>query len=138
MLNNNELLEHNNFNNNFYGTSKKEIDKINKLGKICLLELDINGANQVHKIHFPANYIAILPPSTDNIRERLKGRGTESDDVIEKRINIGLKEAEEIQKSHIFDFKIINGELEASYKEFKEIIMSLYPDNFKLEKKSRE
>ena len=121
-----EFLEHNKFSGNYYGTCKKEIERINKDGKICLLEMDINGASQVKKIKYPANFLAILPKSTEDVRERLKGRGTESEELIEKRINIGLKELEEINNTNIFDYKIINDDLETAYIDLKEKLDLLY------------
>lgn len=127
MLANKEFLEHNFFANNFYGTSKKEIELISKLSKICILELDINGANQVHAIKYPANYIAILPPEMDALKERLMLRGTETEELIEKRVNSGLKEFEEIRESKIFNVKIINNDLENAYALFKKTIDGLYP-----------
>jgi guanylate kinase len=88
--------------------------------------MDINGANQVKKVKYPANYLAILPKSTDNIRERLRGRGTESEEKIENRINIGIKELEEINVSDIFDYKIVNDDFERAYTELKEKLRALY------------
>ena len=65
MIEKNDLLENNHFNNNYYGTSKSEIERISKEGKVCILEMDVNEANQIYKLNFPANYIGILPPSLD-------------------------------------------------------------------------
>ena len=128
MIEKNDLLETNNFNNNYYGTSKTEIDRISKEGKICILEMDVNGANQVYKLNYPANYIGVLPPSIDILEKRLTGRGTETKEVIQKRINIGTKEVEEINSSDIFNKKIVNEDLQVSYKEFKDTIGSMYPN----------
>ena len=128
MIGEKQFIEHNLFNSNYYGTAKKEIQRINCMGKICILELDINGANQTHKDHFSANYIAILPPSTDTLKERLNTRGTENPETIENRVKIGIKELEEIKDSQIFNFKIFNEELEKAYGELVSCINSLYPD----------
>ena len=128
MIESNDLLENNCFNNNYYGTSKSEIERISKEGKVCILELDVNGANQIHKLNYPANYIGILPPSNDVLKERLIGRGLDSEEVIQKRILIGINEAEHIKTSNIFDNKITNNDLQTSYKEFKDTISSLYPN----------
>jgi guanylate kinase len=88
--------------------------------------MDINGASQVKKLNYPSNYLAIVPGNTDEIRERLKGRGTESEELIEKRINIGLKEIDHINASDIFNYKIINDDLERAYLELKEKLELLY------------
>jgi guanylate kinase len=95
--------------------------------------LDINGANQVNKLNYPANYIGILPPSLEILKERLIGRGTDSKEVIEKRVNIGVSECEEIQKSNYFSCKIVNDDVVKAYNEFKSNIFDLYTDiDFKL------
>ena len=64
----------------------------------------------------------------DILRERLRGRGTDSEDVIEKRINIGINECVEIEKSNIFNFKIVNNDLDKAYFDFKDSIKNMYPD----------
>jgi len=103
------------------------------MGKICILELDINGAKQIYDIKYPANYIAILPPEMDSLKHRLIRRGTESEEVIEKRLNSGVEEIEEIKNSRIFNQKIVNNDLETAYFELKSSISKMYP-NFKLVK----
>lgn len=128
MLKNNEFIEFNNFNNNYYGTSKKEIERISKDGKVCLLELDVNGANQIYNMNYPANYIGLLPPSIEILKERLTGRGTDSQDVIDKRVTIGVNECQEIEKSNIFTNKIVNNDLEKAYSDFKSSIFTMYPE----------
>ena len=128
MLQNNEFIEFNNFNNNYYGTSKKEIERISIDGKICLLELDVNGANQIYNMNYPANYIGLLPPSIEILKQRLTGRGSDSQDVIDKRVNIGVKECQEIEKSNIFNYKIVNNDLDKAYTDFTSNIFTLYPE----------
>ncbi len=128
MLYNKEFIEFNNFNNNYYGTSKKEIERISKDGKVCLLELDINGANQIYYQNYPANYIGVLPPTIEALRQRLDGRGTESPDIIDKRVNIGVEECLEIEKSNIFNYKIVNNDINKAYLEFQTSIFTLYPE----------
>jgi guanylate kinase len=128
MIENNDLLENNCFNNNYYGTSKSEIERISKEGKVCILEMDVNGANQTFKLNYPANYIGILPPSIDILEKRLIGRDLDSKEVIEKRILIGKKEVEQIYSSDIFNKKIVNDDILNSYMEFKNTLSSMYPN----------
>jgi guanylate kinase len=128
MIENNDLLENNSFNNNYYGTSKAEIERISKEGKVCILEMDVNGANQTFKLNFPANYIGILPPSIDMLEKRLNGRDLDSKEVIEKRLIIGKNEVEQINSSDIFNKKIVNDDLTNSYKEFKNTLSLMYPN----------
>ena len=128
MIENNDLLENNCFNNNYYGTSKSEIERISKDGKVCILEMDVNGANQTYKLNYPANFIGVLPPSVDILEKRLTSRDLDSKEVIQKRINIGKNEVEQIKSSEIFTKKIVNDDLSVSYKEFKDTISSMYPN----------
>jgi guanylate kinase len=91
------------------------------------LELDINGANNIFKSSMAANYIGILPPDMETLKNRLIGRGTEKPEVINKRIDEGVREVEEIKKSEIFNYKIVNNDLTVAYREFKDGILNLYP-----------
>lgn len=94
------------------------------------MEMDINGAKQVKSINYPANFIAIIPKNSADIRQRLKGRGTESEEKIEERINIGLKELDEINDTNIFNYIIINDDLETAYEDLKDKLNILYDQYF--------
>ena len=62
-----------------------ELETQSKGDKILYVIIDINGAKNVNKAKIPANYVAILPPSEETLEKRLKGRGTESEEVIKER-----------------------------------------------------
>jgi guanylate kinase len=127
-----EFVEWAIYNNNYYGTSKQELEEKKKIcgieNSICLLELDIVGANKLHKYNLGFEFIAILPPSHDILKERLLKRGTETIDQIEVRLAIGKSEIDEITNAEYIKYKIINENLEESYKQLKEIIIKLFPD----------
>lgn len=131
-INKDEFVEWANYNNNYYGTSKQELEDKKKQCEIdhsiCLLELDIEGANKLHKLNLGFEFIAILPPSHDILKERLLKRGTESLDQIETRLEIGKKEIEEIKNAEYIKYQIINEDIEKSYKDLREIIIKLFPD----------
>ena len=74
-----------------------------------------------------ANYIGIIPPDIKTLKKRLYFRATESPEIIEKRIETGIIETEEIKESDRFSYKIINDDLETAYSEFKNGILNLYP-----------
>ena len=108
MIRNGGMLEYAEFCGNYYGTPKEKVlEKLNA-GISVILEIETIGAMKVKEAYPEANLIFILPPSVDTLRQRLIGRGTETMDVIEKRV--GEAEAE-IKKAYNYDFVIINDDL---------------------------
>ena len=73
MKDNNELVEYNEYNGNYYGLSKKELENGSKGDKILYVIIDINGANAIKKLNIPANYVSILHPNEETLEKRLKG-----------------------------------------------------------------
>jgi len=121
------LIEHNFYNGNYYGLSKKELENGTKSDKIMYVIIDINGAQSVYDKKIPANFIAILPPDEKTLEERLKGRGTESADVIEGRLETAKTETRRINNSNFFNFKIFNDNLDKTVLEMEEKLKILYP-----------
>lgn len=124
----NGFVETNFYNNNYYGLSKKELEKAKTMDKVMYAIIDINGAYSVHNLKIPANYIAFLPPSFESLKQRLLDRGTEKKDVIEGRINIAKEEIERIKRTDFFNYKIINDNLEVAFQELDSKIKELYPN----------
>ncbi len=127
MISNEEFIEYNVYGSNYYGTSKKELKRLADYNKICILELDINGANNIVKSQLGANFIGILPPCMDVLKKRLKDRNTESEEVINKRLEDGERECGEINASTFFNYKIINDDLNSAYDSFRDACINLYP-----------
>ena len=104
---------------NLYGTSKSQVLKALNEGKDVLLDIDPQGALQV-KENFPdAVLIFILPPSLKELERRLRKRGTDSEEVIEKRLKIAR---EEIRRAPLYDYIVVNDSLEVAYGRLKSII----------------
>ena len=122
----NKLVENNLYNNNYYGLSKMELEKAAKLDKIMYVIIDINGANSVYKLKIPAIYIAIIPPSEEELEKRLKGRGTENEEIIQGRLNIAKEELRKINEATFFNYKIINNNLDQCVAELEEKLKSVY------------
>lgn len=109
MLADGEFLEHAEVYGNFYGTSKGSISRDLNAGHDVLLEIDWQGAAQV-KTHFPdAASIFILPPSFSALRTRLKGRGQDSEDVIERRLAAA---AHDVAHADAFDYIMVNDDFD--------------------------
>ncbi len=115
---------------NFYGTTKDEITRIQKLGHQALLEIDVQGAKNIRKQYPDACAIFIMPPSIKVLWSRLCNRGTDSFDVRKRRLNTAGKE---LQEGTNFEHFIVNDELEKAFAELKDLVengapVSLSPD----------
>ena len=107
---------------NLYGTSKSQIEKALKEGKNLLLVLDTQGALRVKELFPEAVLIFILPPSLEELERRLRKRGADGEEVIARR----LKEAErEMEKAELYDFVVVNDDLEGAFKELREIVREI-------------
>lgn len=113
---------------NYYGTEKREIEKIQKQGNFPILDIDVQGALQL-KEKFPKQVITIfiLPPSLQVLRQRLQKRATDSPADIEKRIALAQ---EEIKQKDLYDFCVVNDELTAAVNKLNDIINSLQKNSF--------
>jgi guanylate kinase len=100
---------------NYYGTLKTEIERIWAQGKTPMLDIDVKGAIHVQR-QFPDNSLTLFvqPPSVDELRKRLEGRGTDTPENIETRLS---KAAYELSFNHSFDKVIVNDNLEKACKE---------------------
>jgi len=109
MLAEGEFLEHAEVYGNFYGTSRGGIAHDLNTGHDVLLEIDWQGATQVRR-HFPdSRSVFVLPPSFNALRTRLKGRGQDSDDVIERRLAAA---ADDVSHADAFDYIIVNDDFD--------------------------
>ena len=117
--NNNDFLEWAKVHTEYYGTSFESIDKHRQNGFDILLELDIQGVNSLRNMDFEGIYIMILPPSIEEMTKRLKKRGTETEDDIERRLKTG-KEEIKVYKKH--DYVITNFEVEETVESILSII----------------
>lgn len=121
------FVETNYYNENYYGTSKMELNKASTMDKVMYLIIDINGANSIFDLKIPANFIAFVPKEFDDLKKRLEGRGTEAEDVIQGRVETAKKELERIESSPFFNYKIVNDDLETAFKDLEEKMKILYP-----------
>lgn len=94
---------------NYYGTALETLRQFQKQGQDTLLDLDVQGAESLRKLNFPAVFIFILPPSIDELTRRLNARGTESAEIIKQRVDVGK---EEIKKYALYDYVTTNREIE--------------------------
>lgn len=100
-----EILEHTTYCGNYYGTPRKEAERITGEGRDLILEIEVDGASQVKKIYPDAVTIMLIPPSLSVLENRLRGRGTESEDTIQKRLE---RACEEIKCAPEYDYVVVN------------------------------
>ena len=135
LIDNQGMLEHACFCDNFYGTPRKQVEEKLREGYDVILEIETNGAMQIKKNFPDAILIFILPPSVSELRRRLFKRRTETEEVIEKR----LSEAKyEISLARNYDYIMINAELEKAISDFEAIIAASKLTNKKNSNKIEE
>lgn len=130
LLANDELLEHNEFVGNYYGTPKAPVIENLEKGIDVLIEVDVNGAEKIRKKMPDMISIFIMPPSLEELKRRLSGRGTESPEIVEKRINEALSE---IERAKEFDYIVVNDDLKVAVDDILSVIYCA-----KLTKKNNE
>ncbi len=121
MIEQEELIEYARYVDHYYGTPKHYVENQLNLGKDVILEIEIQGALKV-KEKFPETLLLfVTPPSAEDLKARLIGRGTEDIDTIQSRLCRAVQEAEGIEA---YDYLVVNDELEACVMEVHEIIES--------------
>ncbi len=119
MVKEDKLAEWAEVHGNYYGTSVKFIRECLEAGRDVLLDIDVNGAKQITKKFPEAVTIFIMPPSMEKLRERLFSRGTDSIEVIEKRIKNAV---DEIGEKNFYRHIVVNDNLDVASNEIKELI----------------
>ncbi len=130
MIANDQLLEYNQFVGNYYGTPKAPVEAAINSGKDIIVEIDVNGAAQIRSKIKEAISVFIMPPSLEILKARLSRRGTETTDVIEKRIAVALGE---IARATEYDYIVVNDDLSEAVNDFSAIITA---DRLKIERQS--
>lgn len=106
---------------NYYGTPRQYVEEVLERGNDCILEIDPQGAFQVRAAWPEAILIFIAPPSLEELRSRLSGRGTESAEEMEKRLSCALEELEQRSK---YDYVIVNDDVTAAANKLKAILVA--------------
>lgn len=131
MISKNEFLEYAGFVGSYYGTPSKPVLANLKNGVDVILEIETQGALQVKKAMPDAVLLFILPPSVKEIDRRLRKRGTETEEVIAKRVS---QAKGEIEKSYNYDYVIMNDALEEAVDDFNTVFESAKNDDSKADR----
>ena len=121
MVENDELLEHAEYVANSYGTPRAYVEEKLEAGLNVLLDIEVQGARQVHEKMPDAVKIFIIPPSLETLEKRLKGRGTDTERAIEARL---IRARREYQEADFYDYLIINDDADKAAKELSAIILA--------------
>lgn len=119
MISEDQFLEYAYVHNNYYGTPKEFVEKKINEGKIVVLEIDVQGAVNVKQNTDNAVFIFLAPPSLSELKNRIVGRGTESQDDINLRMKNARKELEYIK---YYDYLVINDHINTAINSVNEII----------------
>lgn len=116
------FVEHAQFGGNRYGTSKMTIEEQTRKGRIVLLDIEMEGVKQIKQSSMAARYVFVAPPSLEKLEGRLRGRGTETEASVQKRLAQANNELEYSQTPGVHDIIIVNDDLETAYKELETFI----------------
>ena len=114
------FIEYAQYVGNYYGTPKKYVEDCLSAGKDVILEIEVQGAMNVKKLFPDAVTIFVAPPSAAELKKRLEGRGTETQEVIAGRMTRAQEEADLMD---FYDYLLINDDLEESTRELHELIV---------------
>ena len=121
MIENDEFLEYARYVDNYYGTPRFYVEEMLAKGKNVILEIEIQGAMQIKAKNPEAVLVFVTPPSFEELRNRLIGRGTETADVIESRLRRASEEAEGMSS---YDYILVNDQVEDCVDRLHQIILS--------------
>ena len=119
MIENGEFLEYAQIYDNFYGTPKAAIIECLEKGQDVILEIEMQGARQIKEVYPEGVFIFVLPPSLEELKSRIVGRGTETQEEIEKRFSCAFEEINQIVNN---DYFIVNEDIEKSVSDVEAII----------------
>jgi guanylate kinase len=119
MIDRGEFLEWARVHGNYYGTSKKEIDRICCNAKIPIFDVDVQGARSLKGTLDGAVYIFIVPPSREVLESRLRNRKTDSEEQIQIRLGNAIRELGEYAQ---YDYIVVNDDLETALNELRSIV----------------
>ncbi len=117
-----EFLEWAQYNGRFYGTLRKPVEDAIGAGKVALLEIELQGATRLREDGVEGTYIFIEPPSMEVLEERLRKRGTETEEEIRKRLEIARREWTQARSGDVYDHFVRNDDLERAGREVRALL----------------
>ena len=121
-----EFIESAEVHGNLYGTSVAAVDRVASQGKVCVLDIDVQGLESVRRTGLNPHVVYVAPPSMEALEQRLKGRGTESAESVAKRLENAFTETHHLDKHYAAD-RIVNDDLQQTFAELKRRMRAFYP-----------
>lgn len=122
------FVEHAEYCGNYYGTPRDYVESQLEAGRDVILEIEIQGALEIKKKFPTALLLFVMPPSAAELKRRLTGRGTETEEVIERRLRRAVEEAQGIEE---YEYIIINDDLDTCVKEMHSLIQGAHDTPFR-------
>ncbi|XP_026669076.1 guanylate kinase isoform X2 [Ceratina calcarata] len=119
-----KFLEHAVFSGNMYGTSKRAVEDVKRAGKVCVLDIDVEGVKQIKQTSLDPMYVFVKPPSMEELEKRLRSRQTETEESLERRLSVARVEMEYGEKPGNFDITVVNDDISKAYEKLREFVMS--------------
>ncbi|WP_147802372.1 guanylate kinase [Alkalicoccus halolimnae] len=119
MIREGEMLEHAHYVSNYYGTPRAYVEEMIDMGYDVILEIEVQGALQVKETFPEGVFIFLMPPSLNELRSRIEGRGTETEDLINSRMTVAKEEIDLMDK---YDYVVENDEVELAVERIKSIV----------------
>jgi guanylate kinase len=119
MIDADDMLEWAQYVDNFYGTPKRFVEDMLRAGQDVILEIEVQGALKVKQKFAEGIFIFLLPPSLDELKNRIVTRGTESDETIRSRMSVAL---DEIRQMEHYDYAIVNDRVETACAKIQAIL----------------
>ena len=123
LIEENGLIEHAGYVDHYYGTPRKFVEDQLDAGKDVILEIEIQGALQIKEQYPDAVLLFIMPPSAVELKKRLTGRGTETEEVIAQRLKRAKEESVGIEK---YDYIVVNDDLDECVEQVHDIISAAH------------
>lgn len=119
MIQNEELLEWAEYVGNYYGTPREFVNATLASGKDIILEIDVQGALKVKQSFPDGVFIFLMPPSLNELRQRIEGRGTESEETIHHRMTVSINELKLLE---YYDYAVVNDEIASACQRIQSVI----------------
>ena len=113
------MLEYAKYGSNYYGTPKLPVDNWLSEGKVVVLKIEVQGADNVRKQYPDSVSVFLTPPSMEVLEKRLRGRGSEDDEDVRRRLSIAR---EELSRMSEYDYVVVNDDIESAVDDIKTII----------------
>ena len=115
---------------NHYGTSHEAISACASKGLICVLDIEIQGVRAIRQTSLNPVTCLISPPSFEVLESRLRGRGTDKEEAILKRLEIARRDMKSAKEERLFEVILMNDDLETAFLQLQEILNRFYPGKY--------